>query len=185
MPWWGFSSSKDVKKKTNKESFIDTLHRKFRNSSESKGNNNSGGSLRHCSDTVSEKGSRSPVESRSVSPFKEVARSQSFAERSHAQPLPLPVLHPSNVERTNSGISISSKPRLEKGPKSSLFLPLPRPACIRSKPNPSDVDVDLVTASVSSDSSIDSDDPAGSSQRSPQGTDYESGTRTAASSPVK
>lgn len=186
MPsWWGKSSSKDAKrKKDNKESFIDTLHRKFKNTSEGKVNSRSPASRKHCIDTVSERGSRSPIESISPSPSKEVSRSQSFAERTQAQPLPLPNLHSSRVVRTDSGIGISTKVRSEKGTKSSLF-PLPRPACIRSRANPSDIDGDLVTASVSSESSTDSDEPGDSSHRSPQATDCESGTRTAAGSPSK
>lgn len=182
-PWWGKSSSKDSKKKTSKESFIDTLHRKFKITSEGKVSSRSGGSRRHCSDTVSEKGSRSPLESRSPSPSKHVARCQSFAERPHAQPLPLPSVQPASVVRTDSGIGISTKPRLEKASKP--FLPLPRPACIRGRPNPADLDGDLVTASVSSESSIDSDDPTDSHHRSPQATDYDAGTRIAAGSPSR
>ncbi|KAB1204851.1 Mitogen-activated protein kinase kinase kinase YODA [Morella rubra] len=184
MPsWWGRSSSKEAKKKTSKESFIDTLHRKFKSPSEGKASSRSGGSQKHCSDTVSEKGSRSPLESRSPSPSKHVARCQSFAERPHAQPLPLPGVHPACVGRTNSGIGISTKPRLEKASKPSLFLPLPRPGCIRGRPNPADFDGDLVHDSVSSESSIDSDDLADSRHRSPQATDYDTGSRAAAGSP--
>ncbi|GAY34821.1 hypothetical protein CUMW_284660, partial [Citrus unshiu] len=110
-------------------------------------------------------------------------RSQSFVERSNAQPLPLPGLRSAAVSRTASEISISTKPKLEKGSKSSLFLPLPRPACIRSRANPADLDGDLITASISSESSIDSDDQADSRHRSPLANDYDNGTRTAASSP--
>ncbi|XP_061364474.1 mitogen-activated protein kinase kinase kinase YODA-like [Gastrolobium bilobum] len=183
MPsWWGKSSSKETKKKASKESFIDTLHRKFRIPSEGKVSIRSGGTRRHCNDTISEKGDCSPAESRSPSPSK-VARCQSFAERPHAQPLPLPGLHPSNVGRVDSEISISSKSRLEKGSKPSLFLPLPKPGCIRSRPNPAELDGDMVTASGFSDCSADSDEPADSHNRSPLATDSETGTRTAAGSP--
>ncbi|XP_020540846.1 mitogen-activated protein kinase kinase kinase YODA isoform X2 [Jatropha curcas] len=182
MPsWWGKSSSKEVKKKASKESFIDTLHRRFKSPTESKLNGRSGGSRRRCSDTISEKGSQSRAESRSPSPSKHVSRCQSFAERPHAQPLPLPEVHPATVGRTDSGIGISTKSKFEKGSKSSLFLPLPKPGCIRGRANPTDLDGDLATASVSSESSIDSDDPADSSQRSPQATDYDHGNRTTAS----
>ncbi|KAL3755742.1 hypothetical protein ACJRO7_002746 [Eucalyptus globulus] len=185
MPsWWGKSSHKDAKKKTNKESFIDTLHRKFKNPSDGKLNIRSGGSRRHC-DTVSEKGSLSRAESRSPSPSKAVSRCQSFAERPLAQPLPLPGPHPATVGRTDSGISVP-KPRSDKGP--NLFLPrlpLPRPACIRSKANQAELDGDLVTASVSSEGSIDSEDPADSRHRSPCATDYDNGARTTASSPSR
>ncbi|XVF12526.1 hypothetical protein REPUB_Repub08aG0126000 [Reevesia pubescens] len=184
MPsWWGKSSSKEVKKKTSKESFIDTLHRKFKIPSEGKPNSRSGVSRRRCSDTISEKGSQSQAESRSPSPSKQVSRSQSFADRPHAQPLPLPDLHSAIVGRTDSGIGLSTKARPEKGSKSSLFLPLPRPGCIRHRPNPNDLDGDYVNASVFSESSAESDDPTDSHHRSPQATDYDNRTRTAASSP--
>ncbi|KAK7279925.1 hypothetical protein RJT34_24986 [Clitoria ternatea] len=184
MPlWWSKSSSKETKKKAGKErSFIDTLHRKFKIPSEAKLNIRSGGSGRHCNDTVSEKGDHSPSESRSPSPSR-VARCQSFAERPHAQPLPLPGLHPSSVGRVDSEISISSKSRLEKGSKPLLFLPLPKPGCIHCRPSAADLDGDLVTASVFSDCSADSDEPADSNNRSPLATDSETGTRTAAGSP--
>lgn len=183
-PWWGKSSSKETKKKANKESFIDTLQRKFKIPSEVKLSGKTGGSRRHGNDTISEKGDRSPAESRSPSPSK-VARCQSFAERPHAQPLPLPGLHPSSIGRVDSEISISSKSRLDKGSKPSLFLPLPKPGCMRSKPNPADFDGDLVTASVSSDCSVDSDEPVESHNRSPLATDSEAGNRTAAGSPSR
>ncbi|KAK7315084.1 hypothetical protein VNO77_33616 [Canavalia gladiata] len=183
MPsWWGKSSSKETKKKAYKESFIDAFHRKFKIPSEGKPSSRSGGSRRHCNDSISEKGARSPAESRSPSPSK-VARCQSFAERPHAQPLPLPGLHPSRITRADSEISISSKSRLEKGSKPSLFLPLPKPSCMRGRLNPADLDGDLVTASVSSESSADSDEPVDSRNRSPLATDSETGTRTAAGSP--
>ncbi|KAL5173692.1 Mitogen-activated protein kinase kinase kinase YODA [Glycine soja] len=182
MPsWWGKSSS--TKKKANKESFIDAFHRKFKIPSEGKPSGRSGGSRRHCDDSISEKGAQSPPESRSPSPSK-VGRCQSFVERPHAQPLPLPGLHPSNISRADSEISIpSSRRRHGKGSKSSLFLPLPKPACMRGRLNPAELDGDLVTASVSSESSADSDEPVDSHNRSPLATDCETGTRTAAGSP--
>ncbi|XP_057446156.1 mitogen-activated protein kinase kinase kinase YODA-like [Lotus japonicus] len=183
MPsWWGKPSSKETKKKASKESFIDTLQRKFKSPSEGKLSSRSGGSGRRCNDTISEKGAQSPPESRSPSPSK-VARCQSFAERPRAQPLPLPGLHPSNISRADSEISISSKIRQEKSSKQSLFPPLPRPACMRGRLNPGDLDSDLITASVSSESSADSDEPLDSRNRSPLATDSETGTRTAAGSP--
>lgn len=187
--WWGKSSSKEAKKKTSKESFIDTLHRKFRTPSDSKVSSGSGGSRRQCGDTASEKGTRSPGESRYPSPSKQVSRCQSFSDRPVAQPLaqplPLPGLNPASVGRTDSGISISPKPRCEKGSKPSLFLPLPRPGCIRSRSNPIDLDGDLVTASVSSEGSVDSDDQADSRHLSPQASDYDNGTRTAMGCPSR
>lgn len=181
--WWG-KSSKESKKKASKESFIDTLHRKFRNPSEGKVNTNgsSGGSRRRCIDTVSERGSQSRAESRSPSPSKQVSRCQSFAERPHtAQPLPLP-LKSSDLGRTESGISKTAKSRLEKVGKSASLLPLPKPSCIRHRLEPTDLEENLTTDSVYSDGSSNIDDVAESGLRSPQATDYDNGTRTAASS---
>ncbi|QHO15331.1 Mitogen-activated protein kinase kinase kinase [Arachis hypogaea] len=55
MPsWW--KSSKETKKKTGKESFIDSLQRKFKSPSEGKLGSRSGGSRKHCDDSISEKG---------------------------------------------------------------------------------------------------------------------------------
>ncbi|GAB4858282.1 hypothetical protein Ancab_009755 [Ancistrocladus abbreviatus] len=186
MPtWWGRSSSKEPKKKTSKESFLDALQRKFKSPADEKFNNSSGGSRRRCSDTISERGSPSRAESRSPSPTTHVARCQSFSERphAHAQPLPLPGLHPANVGRTESGISESTKPRAEKSSKSSLFPALRRPACIRSRPDPTELDGDLITASVSGESSIDSEDLNDSRMRSPLASDCDNGMKTAAGSP--
>ncbi|XP_044504608.1 mitogen-activated protein kinase kinase kinase YODA-like isoform X2 [Mangifera indica] len=127
-------------------------------------------------------GSQSRAESRSTSPSKQVFRCQSFAERTNTQPLPLPGPHPAAVGRTDSEISVLTKPRLGKVSKASLFLPLPKPACIRARANATDLDGDLVTTSFSSEGSIDSDDPADSHHHSPLANDYDNGTRTALSS---
>lgn len=184
MPsWW--KSSKEAKKKPTKESFIDTLHRKFKSPAEVKSPGKSGGSRRHNSDIASEKGSLSQAQSRASSPSKHVSRCQSFAERPLAQPLPLPGVRPANVGRSDSGISPSAKSRVEKASKPSLFLPLPKPACIRHRLDPTDTDGELVFASISSECSIESDDPIDSRQRSPLATDYETGSRTAAGSPSR
>ncbi|CAI9261845.1 unnamed protein product [Lactuca saligna] len=176
MPsWWRVSSSKEAKKKTSKDSIIDTI-RKFRISSDKK----SGGSRRGCSDTVSEIGSLSRIQSRSVSPSKEskfVARCQSFQERPQAQPLPLPVLHPSRMTRTESGLSASGKQKQEKGSKTPPFLPLPH---MRTRPDAGDFDG---ADSVCSECYSDSDDPPDSSQLSPLASDYDTGSRTTAGSP--
>uniref|UniRef100_A0A2N9FVP3 mitogen-activated protein kinase kinase kinase n=1 Tax=Fagus sylvatica TaxID=28930 RepID=A0A2N9FVP3_FAGSY len=180
MPsWWGKSSSKEVKKKSNKESFIDSIHRKFKSAPEEKCNSRSGGSRRRCSDTVSERGSRSRVPSRSPSPSTQVSRCQSFAERPRSQPLPLPGVHLPSIGRTNSGISASSKPGYDQGSKSNVF-PLPRPGCVLNR---ADAEADIATASVSSASTIDSEDPSESRLLSPLASDYENGNRTAMNSP--
>ncbi|KAK9063192.1 hypothetical protein SSX86_017062 [Deinandra increscens subsp. villosa] len=180
--WWGKSSSKETKKKTGKEGFIDTI-RKFRIPSEKKSTNRSGGTRRGCTDTVSELGSLSRVESRSVSPSREsklVARCQSFQERPQAQPLPLPGHHPNRVARTESGIIASRKPRQEKGSKPSPFTPPPHAAYTRARPDAADFDgVEF----ASSESCSDSDDPPDSSQLSPLASDYDTISRTTAGSP--
>ncbi|KAM3381985.1 mitogen-activated protein kinase kinase kinase YODA [Capsicum galapagoense] len=182
MPsWW--KSSKEAKKKATKESFIDTWHRKFKSPAEVKSPGKSGGSRRHSSDITSEKGSLSQAQSRASSPSKHVSRCQSFAERPLAQPLPLPGLCTANVGRSDSGISPSAKSKVEKATKPSLFLPLPKPACIRNRLETADTDAELVFASISSECSIESDDPIDSRQRSPLASDYETGSRTAAGSP--
>ncbi|XP_071723998.1 mitogen-activated protein kinase kinase kinase YODA-like [Rutidosis leptorrhynchoides] len=178
MPsWWGKSSSKDAKKKASKESFIDSLHRRLK-STPDKVNARTGGSRRRSSDTASEIGCQSRAESRSASPIKRVSRCQSFSDGPRAQPLPLPA----RVARTDSEVStMLAKPNVERS--SRCFLPPPRPACIRSRNNPLDYDADLVTASVSSEISTDSDEPADSRRRSPQATDCDIEAKTAASSP--
>nr|GMC63271.1 mitogen-activated protein kinase kinase kinase YODA-like [Ipomoea batatas]GMC68481.1 mitogen-activated protein kinase kinase kinase YODA-like [Ipomoea batatas] len=182
MPSWWPKSSKDAKKKENKESFIGTLHRKLKNPSDSKSAIKPGGSRRHGNDSVSEKGSLSRAESRSSSPSKHVSRCQSFAERPSAQPLPLPDLHSAKVVRTDSGI-ISKKLREGKGSKPALYLPIPRPRCIMRRLDPADVDGELVVASISSECSVESDDLTDSRQRSPLASDYEIGGKNALRSP--
>ncbi|KAK9724659.1 hypothetical protein RND81_05G090400 [Saponaria officinalis] len=186
MPtWWSKSSSKETKKKPGDESILESLRRRFRSSSDVKSESRSRGSRRHCSDTVSERGLQSRAESRSPSPTKlskHVGRCQSFAERPLSQPLPLPCLHPVNVSRTDSGISVSPKPRTDKSPK-SLFPPIPRPSCIRSRTEHAELDSELVIASVSSESSIESDGLPESRLRSPQASDIDIGARTVVGSP--
>ncbi|XP_029117275.1 mitogen-activated protein kinase kinase kinase YODA isoform X1 [Elaeis guineensis] len=175
MPsWWGKSSSKDVKKKTAKENLIDTFHR-FINPTDQKGVVKSGGTRRRSNDITSEKGSRSRVESRSTSPSTQVSRCQSFADRPHAQPLPLPGLC-SGIMRTSSDVS-TSKPMLEKRGRPQLHLPLPRPNHNPKRPDPTDMDGDFAIASFSSNCSVDSDDPADSQLQSPIGNDLENGNR--------
>lgn len=184
MPsWWGESSSKDSKKKTSKESFINTLNRKFR-SPESKSSKRTGGSRNFC-DTASEKGCQSQAESRSTLPSKRIARCQSFAESTQAQPLPLPVLRPANVGSTNSGMGDLTKPKSQRLSKPSLFLPPPGSGCIQHRLDPTDLDGEVVVASIFSECSSESDDPTDSHHRSPPASDYEIGSQTAAGSPSR
>lgn len=173
MPsWWGKSCSKDAKKKTTKENFIDTLHR-FISPSDQKGTVKSGVGRKRCSDIASDKGSRSRAESRSTSPSTQVSRCQSFADRPVAQPLPLPGLQQA-ICRTSSGINVS-KPILEKRGKPQLLLPMPTPGRVPRRPEMADADGDLATASVSSYCSIDSDDATDSRLHSPVGNDFDRG----------
>ncbi|CAN0891737.1 Mitogen-activated protein kinase kinase kinase YODA [Linum grandiflorum] len=169
MPsWWGKSTSKELKKKGSKESFIDSLHRRFKTPSYGKPKCMSGGSRRNLSDKVSG----------SSSPSKHVSRCQSFAESTNSQPLPPPGVHPAAVvRRAHSELSATTKPRLEKRSKSFLFRPLHRPTCIRSGSNRDDLDGGLVTASVSSASSIDIDDLADLNQPSPTVSIFSSALR--------
>lgn len=171
MPsWWGKSSSKNVKKKSSKDNLIDTLHR-FITPTEQKGNVRSGGSRRHGADTASVKGSLSQAESQSTSSSTQVSRCQSFADRPHAHPLPLPRVHSSmTCRRSGHG---GSKPMLEKRGKAQLFLPLPTPNHVPVRLDTADISGGLATASVSSNCSIDSDD---SELHSPVENDFENGS---------
>ncbi|XP_073264184.1 mitogen-activated protein kinase kinase kinase YODA isoform X1 [Populus alba] len=181
--WWGKSSSKEEKKKANKESFIDTINRKLKITSKEKSNNRSGGSRRCCKDTLSERVSLSRVPSRSPSPSTHVSRCQSFSERPQAQPLPLPGVPHTKIRRSDSGIGASVKPGLDGRGKPLHLLPLPRPGHVLNRLDQADTAGDLATASVSSDSSIDSDDLSDSRVLSPLTSDYENGNRTAVNSP--
>ncbi|OMO58619.1 hypothetical protein COLO4_34486 [Corchorus olitorius] len=184
MPtWWGKFSAKEDKKKASKESFIDTINRKLKITSDDKSTSRSGGSRRRRCDIVSERGSLSRVPSRSPSPSTQVSRCQSFVERPNAQPLPLPGVHNAGVARTNSGINASTRPGFDRGLRPSLILPLPKPGQVSNKLDPVDAEGDFAIASITSDSSIDSDDPSDSRLLSPLTSDYENGQRTAGNSP--
>ncbi|KAL9329943.1 hypothetical protein ACSQ67_004946 [Phaseolus vulgaris] len=143
--WWGKSSSKEVKKKENRESIIQTIQRKLKNASEEKSNNKSERSRRHRDDAISKKGSRSLAPSRSPSPSTHVSRCQSFAERPLSQPLPLPGSHLSDAI---------------------------------GKEDATDMEGEIATASVSSESSIDSGNSFDSPHFvSPLASDCENGNR--------
>ncbi|KAL0329819.1 UNVERIFIED_CONTAM: Mitogen-activated protein kinase kinase kinase YODA [Sesamum radiatum] len=173
MPsWWG-KSSKEVKKKSSRESIIGSLHRKCIRP---------GAPRRRRSDTT-ERESQSRADSRSPSPSKQVSRCQSFGERSQAQPLPLPHIHSTNVYHTDSGKSASTEPSVDRGFKTSLFLPLPKPAHAKIGALAVVGESDLATASNSSDSSSDTEDPSDSRLLSPQASDYENGVKSDTASP--
>lgn len=167
-PWWGRSSSKEVKKSAT-ENLIDTFQR-FISPSEQKGSTKSRGGRRRGKEQTAEKRCWSTAHSRSTSPSKEVSRCQSFAtDRAHAQPLPLPRSR-AGVRRIVSD-NPDSKPILEK---SGTGHQLPLPALNR-----------LATASVSSNSSIDSDDRADSQLQSPAGNEVTNVTALSSSSGVR
>ncbi|KAL7609263.1 mitogen-activated protein kinase kinase kinase YODA [Lactuca sativa] len=152
-PWWNKSSSEEVKKKSNSGGIFGTIQRKLKSPSESK----------HKS-----KGSNSRV----GSPSTLVSRSQSFAERPLPHPLPLPDVHPT----ADSGKRASRKSGI--GKRSSLTPH--KPSRSQNAPGHVDVEGDVATDSVFTDSSSDSDDPSDSRLLSPQVSDYE---RTYTNSP--
>ncbi|XP_031483007.1 mitogen-activated protein kinase kinase kinase YODA-like [Nymphaea colorata] len=163
MPsWWGKSSSKEAKKKTGKDNIFENFHfRKLKILSEEKGSFRSKAGFRRQSiDTISEKGSASRAESRSTSPSNQVSRCQSFADRLHSQVLPLPGVQHSHTDLRKPAVG-AHQSKLSKHEKPSSFLPLPAPEKASSKPDTTDADCGLGTgtASVSSECSIDSDDP--------------------------
>lgn len=180
--WWGKSSSKDVRRKSTKESFIDIINRKLKIFTTEKSSGKSGSSRRQRKDTNSVKGSQSRV-SRSPSPSTPDSRSQVFTDRTSSQPLPLPEGHSSNVHLVDSDNSASIILVTGEVSESSLTLPLPMPRHLPHGPAAAGVDRDLPTASVSCDSSSDSDDRTDSRLLSPQTSDYENGSRTALNSP--
>lgn len=179
--WWGKSSSKDVRRKSSKESFIDIINRKLKIFAEEKSSGKSQSSRRRRNDTNLVKDSQSRV-SRSPSPSRPVSRCQVFAGSS-SQPLPLPEGHSSYVHLVNSDNSASRILVTSEVSKSSLTLPLTTPRCLPHGPDAVGVDRDLPTASVSCDSSSDSDDLTDSRLLSPQTSDYENGSRAAFNSP--
>nr|GMD98168.1 mitogen-activated protein kinase kinase kinase YODA [Ipomoea batatas] len=186
--WWGWSSSKEEKKKTTTESFIDTINRKFKIGSSEKSSGKSRSSQRCHSDNISEKGSRSRVHSRSPSPSTSipVSRCQSFVDRPVrpcAQPLPLPVVHLSNIQHGEPESNVSAKSATEYAFKPLLTLPLPEPRLELHGQDAMDIDRDLPTATASCDSSSDIDDPTDSHLLSPRASDYENGGRTSINSP--
>ncbi|XP_055821555.1 mitogen-activated protein kinase kinase kinase YODA [Solanum dulcamara] len=160
--WWGKSSSKDVRRKSTKESFIDIINRKLKIFTEEKSSGKSGSSRRQRNDT----------NSRSPSPSTPVPHCQVFADRTSSQPLPHPEGHSSYVHLVDSDNSASIILVTGEVSEPSLTLPLPTPRNLPHGP-----------ASASCDSSSDSDDLTDSRLPSPQTSDYENGIRTALNSP--
>ncbi|KAL7122990.1 hypothetical protein ACP275_01G078500 [Erythranthe tilingii] len=88
MPsWW--KSSKEVKKKSNMQSIIGSLHMQCIRPISPR---------RRCSDITPEKRSELRAYLQSPSPSKKVSRCQSFGERPKSQPLPLPLPKPGHVK---------------------------------------------------------------------------------------
>lgn len=153
MPtWWRKSSSKEVKKKGSKDNLLDALpFRKLKG----KGSFQSSGASRRCSlDTASENGSGPRTDSASPLPSAYVSRSQSFAERPHGQPLPLP----SALCCPEPGISLTQPSRNRSGRSSPCLLPSPDQ--VLNRLDIAGVDGGLSSTSVSSVSSVGSDEPA-------------------------
>ncbi|KAH6783300.1 Protein kinase superfamily protein [Perilla frutescens var. hirtella] len=174
MPsWWG-KSNKDVKKKSNGESFIGSFRRTCIRP---------GAPRRQRSDTTSEKVSQSRADSQSPSPSKQVSRCQSFGERPQAQPLPLPGSHFTNIRGADFGDRASKGPSVDKGSKATVLIPLPKPQHGKIGKRAKGGERDLSTVSSSSDSSSDTDDPSDSRLLSPQASDYENGIKSDAASP--
>jgi len=180
MPsWWGKSSSKYVKRKMGKGSFIDAIRRKFKIVARDNTMVELGGSERYSKDALSDIGLAT---STSESPSLLASRCQSFNEPPHAQPqpLPLPRMHHARTEGDDSGISTSGLAKKDFSKPASLS-PLSRD----SKPVSPDAWGDDATASVSSNSSMDTDDQLDSRLLSPLASDYDSGNVTAANSPSR
>lgn len=174
MPSWWAKSSKEAKKKSNRGSIIDSLHRTCIRP---------GAPRRQHSDTTLEKVSQSRAASQCPSPSKQVSRCQSFGERPQAQPLPLPGSHFTNICHADSGNSASIEPSVDRCSKTSVFLPLPKPGHVKIGARTVVGESDLATASSSSDSSSDTDDPSDSRLLSPQASDYENGIKSDTASP--
>lgn len=175
-PWWSKSSSKEPKKKTNAGGIFGTIQRKLKSpTSESKQN-----SSRRRSEIASEKGSHSRVGSLSPSPSTLVARSLSFSQRPHAHPLPLP---DTDTGRADSGKRVLRNSGIGNGSSPLLVFPLPKPRNTQNAQGQIDVEGDLATDSVFTDSDSDSDDPPDSRLLSPQASDYETGNKTSTNSP--
>lgn len=186
MPtWWGLgkSSSKDVKKKPNRDNFFNTLHR-FISNIETKGRKQGSRGRRHCNDTLSEMDPRSRAASRSPSPSNPVSRCQSFSYTMHAQPLPLPQMKTSTIPRAPSGMAMLS-PSSDKYGKPSLGSRPPTSDHNQRRLDATYIDGDLTTASISSNCSTDTDDPVDSQLQITVGNDVADATKTVTVNPSR
>eukprot|EP00252_Welwitschia_mirabilis_P024856 TRINITY_DN754_c0_g1_i2.p1 TRINITY_DN754_c0_g1~~TRINITY_DN754_c0_g1_i2.p1 ORF type:complete len:911 (-),score=194.13 TRINITY_DN754_c0_g1_i2:586-3318(-) len=159
MPsWWRKSISKELKKKGSKDNIFDSLHiPKLKCSSEEKPKFKS--CRRGTLPPTPEKDLGHEVDS-SPSPSNFVSRSQSFAERSQGQPLPLP----SALSRTESGpesIATRNQSSENRSGKLSPRLPLPSPDEVLNRLDIGDGVVGSVSGSVSSASSEGSNEATG------------------------
>ncbi|KAI3693633.1 hypothetical protein L1987_76581 [Smallanthus sonchifolius] len=171
-PWWSKSSSKEGKKKASGGGIFGSIQRKLKSPSESKQLSS------RRRDISYEKGSNS----RASSPSNLVGRSLSFAERPNAHPLPLPE-NLLDTGRVDSGKRTSRSPGVGKGSSPLSLFPLPKPNRAQNALGQADVEGDLATDSVFTDSDTDSDDPPDSRLLSPQASDYEIGIKTSTNSP--
>ncbi|KAH9288858.1 hypothetical protein KI387_032975, partial [Taxus chinensis] len=106
-------------------------------------------------DTASENGSGPRVDSRTPSPSNSVSCCQSFSERPHGKPLPLPSTLSSTLGCTESVISLPV-PLGNVSWRSSPCLPLPSPSQASNRLDSADVDGCSASSSVSSVISVDS-----------------------------
>lgn len=89
------------------------------------------------------------------------------------------------VRCVGSDKKTGAKPGVSKGSKPFLFVPLPNPGGLAYGSDPIDAETAVGTTSVSSDTSIYSDDPSDSHLPSPHASDYEFRSRTAINSPSR
>ncbi|KAK9053136.1 hypothetical protein SSX86_029766 [Deinandra increscens subsp. villosa] len=171
-PWWSKSSSKDAKKKTNGGGIFGLIKRKLKSPSESKQI-----SSQRCSEIGSEMGSNSLAPSLSIL----VARSQNFAERPHAQPLPLPK-NLSDMGRVDLGKQASRNLGSRKSSSQLFLFPVPI-SNAQNGHDQTDIEGDLATDSVFTESDSDSDRALDSWLLSPQAPNYKTGNKTSTNSP--
>ncbi|GER57517.1 protein kinase superfamily protein [Striga asiatica] len=162
--WWG-KSSKNIKKKSNVESIIFSLHRSCIRPRVLK---------RQHNDSFSEKEeAQSRANPLSQLSSKHVSCSHSSGQSHEAQPLPLPGTY----------FAFRKEPSLDGGPRNN-----PSPCHLKSghvttKTRAVVGEGDMASPSNSSETSSDTDDPCDSRLISPHESDYENGMRSYTTSP--
>lgn len=162
------------KKKDERGSSIDAIHRKFNYIAGGKNLGNSGGYERYSNDVVSDKGLALPG---SETPLLLASCCQIFNEQPHAYHLPLPQQQPSSAGGDDSGVTTLGLELHER------CTPWPIPLC-SNKSFPPDGGY-LATGSVSSNRSMDTDDQPELQLLSPQASEDESVNITAVNSPSR